>query len=295
MRNYLQLSLILLFIGVLVSSCSTTNNLTSCPGFDGKKKAKTSFAFKTKKKNKSIAKKKQNLKRFENTVKVSSEVFKSEAAKPLNSIVYKQLANGSATETLIEQNVNLKNGVLEAIVEKLKHHNGIETSTASIKEMIDNNPVPSLEKLGIRDMSGTENVAPLTKKEIRKIKKEVKKEIKKAVKQEAAKLNEVDEGKGAAIVAYITWVGLLIALLAMHKKGNAFSAFHLRQSLGIYLIGVILLVVAIVPIIGWIIAGVGGLLLLINWLIGIIGAASGSTKPVFLFGNAFQNWFKNIN
>jgi len=81
----------------------------------------------------------------------------------------------------------------------------------------------------------------------------------------------------------------------MHKKGNAFSAFHLRQSLGIYLIGVILGVIAIVPIIGWIIAAVGVLLLFINWIIGIIGAASGSTKPVFLFGKAFQNWFKNIN
>lgn len=132
----------------------------------------------------------------------------------------------------------------------------------------------------------------LTKKE-KKAQRKMDRMQKKMEKFMAA--GDADEGKVAAIVGYLTIFGLLISLLALHKKGNEFSAFHLRQSLGLTIMGLIFTVIAIIPILGWIVAAVGSLLLLVSWIIGIIGAATGSTKPVFFFGKKYQKWFSGIS
>ena len=83
------------------------------------------------------------------------------------------------------------------------------------------------------------------------------------------------------IVAYLTWVGLLIAFIMGDRDA---SRFHLNQSLVIWLAGVVLGVVAIVPILGWIVAFVGWIFLVVCWFIGIISAASGTEKEVPLLG-----------
>ena len=83
------------------------------------------------------------------------------------------------------------------------------------------------------------------------------------------------------IVAYLTWVGLIIAFIMGDRTA---SRFHLNQSLVIWLAGVVLGVVAIVPILGWIVAFVGWIFLIVCWFIGIISAASGTEKEVPLLG-----------
>lgn len=52
----------------------------------------------------------------------------------------------------------------------------------------------------------------------------------------------------------------------------------------IWLAGVALGVVAIVPILGWIVAFVGWIFLIVCWFIGIISAASGTEKEIPLLG-----------
>ena len=83
------------------------------------------------------------------------------------------------------------------------------------------------------------------------------------------------------IVAYLTWVGLLIAFI---MGDRAASRFHLNQSLVIWLAGVVRGVVASVPILGWFVAFVGWIFLVVCWFIGIISAASGTEKEVPLLG-----------
>jgi len=53
------------------------------------------------------------------------------------------------------------------------------------------------------------------------------------------------------VVAYLTWVGLIIALVAGDRYE---SRFHLNQSLVIWLAGTVLGMVAWVPLLGWLIA-----------------------------------------
>ena len=83
------------------------------------------------------------------------------------------------------------------------------------------------------------------------------------------------------VVAYLTWVGLLIALVAGDRYE---SRFHLNQSLVIWLAGTVLGMVAGVPLLGWLIGAVGSLFCVICWFIGIVNAIQGVEKEVPLLG-----------
>ena len=75
------------------------------------------------------------------------------------------------------------------------------------------------------------------------------------------------------IVAYITWIGLVIALCAGDKEG---AKFHLNQALVIFLFGL----VSIVPCLGQIWA----IFIMVCWIMGLIAAINEEEKPVPLIG-----------
>ena len=83
------------------------------------------------------------------------------------------------------------------------------------------------------------------------------------------------------IVAYLTWVGLLIAFVAGDREG---SRFHLNQSLVIWLAGTVLGFVTRFPLLGWIIGSVGGIFCAICWFIGLVNAIQGVEKEVPVLG-----------
>lgn len=79
--------------------------------------------------------------------------------------------------------------------------------------------------------------------------------------------------KMTSIVAYITWIGLLIALLAGDREG---AKFHLNQALVIWIFGLL----GIIPCIGWI----WSIFVLVCWIMGLIAAINQEEKPVPLLG-----------
>lgn len=87
--------------------------------------------------------------------------------------------------------------------------------------------------------------------------------------------------KTTDIVAYLTWVGLIIAFVAGDREH---SKFHLNQSLVLWLAGTIVSFVAWVPLIGGLVSAVGGLFCAVCWFIGFIGAIQGQEKPVPFLG-----------
>ncbi|MGN1120501.1 MAG: DUF4870 domain-containing protein [Oscillospiraceae bacterium] len=87
--------------------------------------------------------------------------------------------------------------------------------------------------------------------------------------------------KTTGIVAYLTWIGLLIAFLAGDKEG---AKFHINQSLVLVLANVVIGIVAVIPVIGWIVGSVGGIFVFVCWIIGLIGAINGEEKEVPLLG-----------
>lgn len=104
----------------------------------------------------------------------------------------------------------------------------------------------------------------------------------------------VQEGKTMAIIAYITIFGLLIAFIMNNDKKNPFSTYHIRQSLGLALTGVVLSIVSYIPFLGWLVSIAGSILILVLWIIGLISAINGERKPVPVLGGKFQEWFSGI-
>ena len=80
--------------------------------------------------------------------------------------------------------------------------------------------------------------------------------------------------KTTGIVAYLTWIGWLIALLAGDKEG---AKFHINQALVILLFSLL----SIIPCIGWI----WGIFMIVCWFIGFIAAINEEEKSSPLLGN----------
>ncbi len=76
----------------------------------------------------------------------------------------------------------------------------------------------------------------------------------------------VKEGKTYAIIAYITVFGTIIAFFMNQESKNPFTAFHVRQGLGIWLV----------------------------YTYGILGAATGKEHKLPLVGDLFQRAFQSL-
>ncbi len=79
--------------------------------------------------------------------------------------------------------------------------------------------------------------------------------------------------KATGIVAYITWIGLVIAFCAGDKEG---AKFHLNQALVILLFGLL----SVIPCLGQIWA----IFIFVCWIMGLIAAINEEEKEVPLIG-----------
>ena len=103
------------------------------------------------------------------------------------------------------------------------------------------------------------------------------------------------EDKTVAILSYLTLIGFIVAIVLHGSKKTRLGTFHLRQSLGLLITAiacwVLNIILAFIPIIGWITIIIVWLGLFALWLMGLISAASGQTKPVPVLGEQYQKWF----
>jgi len=103
------------------------------------------------------------------------------------------------------------------------------------------------------------------------------------------------EDRTVAILSYITIIGFIAAIVIHGNKPTRLGAFHLRQTLGLFIFGVALgvggIVLGLIPFIGWLAILAGWVLFFVIWLVGLIAAISGRTTPAPLLGEYFQRWF----
>lgn len=90
---------------------------------------------------------------------------------------------------------------------------------------------------------------------------------------------DIEKNKVMAVLAYILF---FIPLLA--AKDSKFARFHTNQGLVLFLGGIIASVVAVIPVIGWIIAPIAGLVITVLAVIGIINALNGRAKELPVIG-----------
>lgn len=104
----------------------------------------------------------------------------------------------------------------------------------------------------------------------------------------------VEEGKTAAIVAYLTIIGTIIAYFMNSDSKNTFAAFHIRQALGIhitfYVLGVL---VGLFD--SWLVSSAFYIFIAILGIYGLVTAIQGEQKEVPILGHYYQKWFSTIN
>lgn len=102
------------------------------------------------------------------------------------------------------------------------------------------------------------------------------------------------DAKTKAIVAHITLIGWVIALVMNNSNKEELTSFYIRQMLGLMIIGLASVIVGKVPIIGGIISMVISIGSIILWILSLIGAASGEERPLPIVGEYFQNMFSSL-
>ncbi len=99
------------------------------------------------------------------------------------------------------------------------------------------------------------------------------------------------EDRTVAIVAYLTIIGFIVALIMHGNKKTALGSYHLRQCLGLVITGFVVGAVAVIPLLGWLIAIISMPVFLVFWVMGLISAVNGQQKPIPLVGEKYQQWF----
>jgi len=97
----------------------------------------------------------------------------------------------------------------------------------------------------------------------------------------------LSDGKNVAIIAHITFIGWIIALIMNSSNKTELGSFYIRQMLGLVIIAFVGSFIPILNIILWIV-------MLVFWIMSLVGALSGEKKLTPILGEHFQNWFKAL-
>ena len=102
-----------------------------------------------------------------------------------------------------------------------------------------------------------------------------------------------DQGRTIAIIAYLTFVGALIAITMNAESKYPLGRFHCRQAFGLHLsfLGFALFLSTAFSFYAWL-----GLYLMyfLLWIYGFLGALQGKEKQLPIIGKYFQDWFTFI-
>lgn len=103
----------------------------------------------------------------------------------------------------------------------------------------------------------------------------------------------MEQNKNAAIVAYLTIIGTVIAIFMNNENKSLFASFHIRQALGIFLT-FFALGYPVGYFDSWIISSAFYIFFFILWIYGFMGALNNEEKKVPLLGDFYQNIFKSL-
>lgn len=112
-----------------------------------------------------------------------------------------------------------------------------------------------------------------------------------------------DNGKTIAILSYITWIGWVIALVMHNGAKTKLGAFHLRQTLGLWIFsiiaGIVFGIVAtilamILPILAVIVYFAFMVVMVYLWIMGLLAAVKAEEKPMPFIGEKIQSLLKSV-
>jgi uncharacterized membrane protein len=102
------------------------------------------------------------------------------------------------------------------------------------------------------------------------------------------------DAKTKAILSHIFFIGWVIALVINMNQKEEYASYYIRQNLGLMIVGFVLSLLHVIPVLGWIIAWIGYILIFVFWLMSLIWSITDVMKPVPFLGDKFQEWFKSL-
>jgi uncharacterized membrane protein len=108
---------------------------------------------------------------------------------------------------------------------------------------------------------------------------------------------EIDSGKTMAILSYIPFIGLIVSIVSLSQKDNAFSLYHAKQALTLCICALVAFLVCRLLFflyIGFLLMIAVQVAALVLCVLGIMNANSGQCKPLPLIGQFADNWFGKI-
>lgn len=93
---------------------------------------------------------------------------------------------------------------------------------------------------------------------------------------------DITQNKVYAILAYL---GILFLVPLVVAKDSPYARYHTNQGVVLFLVGLIINIIGIIPILGWIVATVGHIVLLVLRIMGMWNAFKGEAKPLPLVGH----------
>jgi len=109
---------------------------------------------------------------------------------------------------------------------------------------------------------------------------------------------EIEDGKAFAILSYAAgFIGVPFLIVPLIMRDNAYSLYHAKQCLMLWIAGVIAVSVASASLllcIGVVLLPAVGITVLVFDVIGLINALNGRMQPLPIIGKWGENWFKGI-
>ena len=93
---------------------------------------------------------------------------------------------------------------------------------------------------------------------------------------------DIAANKGISVLCYF---GILLLIPLLTQPNSPFVKYHSNQGLVLLLLWVALSVVAVIPILGWIVSAVGYVFSFVCFVMGIINVCNGETKELPLIGS----------
>jgi len=104
----------------------------------------------------------------------------------------------------------------------------------------------------------------------------------------------LDENIEAMLSYLLGWLTGIIFLLL--EKESDFVRFHAMQSTVTFLaINVLQLFLRFIPVIGWLLSALLGIVALILWIVGMVKAYQGERYKFPIFGDLAEEWLEKFN
>lgn len=94
--------------------------------------------------------------------------------------------------------------------------------------------------------------------------------------------SDIAENKMLCILCYL---GILLLIPLLVKQDSKYVRFHCNQGLLLLIFDIIISIVAVVPLIGWLVSVVGYVASLVFLVMGIVNTCNGRAKTLPIIGN----------